>query len=207
MARYTGPVCRLCRRERTKLFLKGERCMTDRCSVERRTYPPGEHGRRRVKETDYMIQLREKQKARRVYGIMEKQFRDYYADAVRAKGKTGENLIRSLESRLDTIVYRAGFAVSLKQARQIVRHGHIQVNGKKVDIPSYKVKQGTVVSVAPKARDSEVFKIARESFQREQVPWLTSDKKALTAMMVEEPAGTNPDVHIRDELIVELYSR
>lgn len=207
MARYTGPVCKLCRRERTKLFLKGGRCMTDQCSVERRTYPPGEHGRRRVKETDYMIQLREKQKARRVYGIMEKQFRRYYAEAVKAKGKTGENLIRALESRLDTVVYRAGFAVSLKQARQVVRHGHVHVDGRKVDIPSFKVKPGMAVSIAQKSRDCEVFKIARESFQREPVPWITSDKKALTASLLEEPPGMNPDVQIRDELIVELYSR
>src|SRR5665811_318254 len=154
MARYTGPVCKLCRRERTKLFLKGDRCTTDRCSVERRTYPPGQHGRRRVKETDYLIQLREKQKARRVYGVMEKQFRDYYARAVREKGRTGENLLRILESRLDNIVYRAGFAVSRNQARQLVRHEHFTVNGRKVDIPSYQVKQGMALAVAEKSRTS-----------------------------------------------------
>src|SRR5450759_1192581 len=125
MARYTGPVCKQCRRERTKLFLKGDRCTTDRCSVERRTYPPGQHGRRRVKETDYLMQLREKQKAKRVYGVLEKQFRAYYRQAIREKDRTGENLIRILESRLDNIVYRAGFAVSRKQARQLVSHGHI----------------------------------------------------------------------------------
>jgi small subunit ribosomal protein S4 len=207
MARYTGPVCKLCRRERTKLFLKGDRCTTDRCSVERRTYPPGEHGRRRVKETDYLIQLREKQKARRVYGVMEKQFRDYYAKAVREKGRTGENLLRILESRLDNIVYRCGFAVSRKQARQLVRHGHIQINGKKVDIPSYQVKPGMAISVAPKSRESEVFTIAVASFQREQVPWLQVDRKGMTASLIEAPAGVSPDVPIRDELIVELYSR
>jgi small subunit ribosomal protein S4 len=207
MARYTGPVCKLCRRERTKLFLKGDRCTTDRCSVERRTYPPGEHGRRRVKETDYLIQLREKQKTRRVYGVMEKQFRYYYAKAVREKGRTGENLLRLLESRLDNAVYRAGFAVSTKQARQLVRHGHIRVNGKKVDIPSYQVKEGMIISVAEKSRESEVFKIARESFQRELVPWLQVDRKTMTATVIERPAGMNPDVAIRDELIVELYSR
>ncbi|HEY5493872.1 MAG TPA: 30S ribosomal protein S4 [Candidatus Anoxymicrobiaceae bacterium] len=207
MARYTGPVCKLCRRERTKLFLKGDRCTTDRCSVERRTYPPGEHGRRRVKETDYLIQLREKQKARRVYGVMEQQFRDYYAKAVKQKGRTGENLIRLLESRLDNAVYRAGFAVSCKQARQLVRHGHIQVNGRKVNIPSYQVKLGMVVGVAPKSHQSTVFKIATESFQREQVPWLQVDRKGMTATVIEQPSGINPDVQIRDELIVELYSR
>lgn len=207
MARYTGPVCKLCRRERTKLFLKGDRCNTDRCSVERRTYPPGQHGRRRVKETDYLIQLREKQKARRVYGIMEKQFRDYYARAVREKGRTGENLLRILESRLDNVVYRAGLAVSRKQARQLVRHGHFQVNGKKVDIPSYLVKEGMTISVAEKSRSSVVFKIATETFQREQVPWLQVDRKAMSATVIERPLGMNPDVAIRDELIVELYSR
>jgi len=207
MARYTGPVCKLCRRERTKLFLKGDRCTTDRCSVDRRTYPPGQHGRRRVKETDYLIQLREKQKARRVYGVMEKQFRDYYAQAVREKGRTGENLLRILESRLDNIVYRCGFAVSRKQARQLVRHGHIQVNGKKVDIPSFLVKPAMAISVAPKSRESEVFKIAAASFQREQVPWLQVDRKGMTASLIEAPQGISPDVPIRDELIVELYSR
>jgi small subunit ribosomal protein S4 len=207
MARYNGPVCKLCRRERTKLFLKGDRCNTDRCSVDRRTYPPGEHGRRRVKETDYLIQLREKQKARRVYGIMERQFRDYYAMAVREKGRTGENLLRILESRLDNVVYRSGFAVSRKQARQLVRHGHMQVNEKKVDIPSFLVKEGMTISVAPKSRTSEVFKIASETFQREQVPWLQVDRKNMSATVVEKPIGLNPDVSIRDELIVELYSR
>jgi len=207
MARYTGPVCKLCRRERTKLFLKGDRCTTDRCSVERRTYPPGEHGRRRVKETDYLIQLREKQKARRVYGVMEKQFRDYYARAVREKGRTGENLLRILESRLDNAVYRAGFSVSRKQGRQLVLHGHFQVNGRKVDIPSCQIKQGDVITVAQKSRASGVFKIAAESFQREQVPWLQVDRKNMVATVVERPLGMNPDVPIRDELIVELYSR
>jgi len=197
----------LCRRERTKLFLKGDRCTTDRCSVERRTYPPGEHGRRRVKETDYLIQLREKQKARRVYGVMEKQFRDYYARAVREKGRTGENLLRILESRLDNAVYRAGFSVSRKQGRQLVLHGHFQVNGRKVDIPSCQIKQGDVITVAQKSRASGVFKIAAESFQREQVPWLQVDRKNMVATVVERPLGMNPDVPIRDELIVELYSR
>ncbi len=207
MARYTGPVCKLCRRERTKLFLKGDRCNTDRCSVERRNYPPGEHGRRRVKETDYLIQLREKQKTRRVYGVMEKQFREYYAKAVREKGKTGENLLRILESRLDNVVYRAGLTVSRKQARQLVRHGHFQVNGRKVDIPSFLVKEGMVISVAPRSRASEVFKIAAGSFQREQVPWLQVDRKNMSATVIERPLGMNPDVPIREELIVELYSR
>jgi small subunit ribosomal protein S4 len=207
MARYTGPVCKQCRRERTKLFLKGDRCITDRCSVERRSYPPGEHGRRRVKETDYLMQLREKQKARRVYGVLEKQFRAYYRQAIREKGRTGENLIRILESRLDNIVYRAGFAVSRKQARQLVSHGHITVNEKKVNIPSYQVKQGDIISVKQKSKDSTVFKAALESFQREQVAWLEVDRKKLSAVLVERPSGESVDVPIRDEMIVELYSR
>jgi small subunit ribosomal protein S4 len=207
MARYTGPVCKQCRRERVKLFLKGERCLTDRCSVDRRSYPPGEHGRRRVKETDYLMQLREKQKARRVYGVLEKQFRAYYQQAIREKGRTGENLIRILESRLDNVVYRAGFAVSRKQARQLVAHGHITVNEKKVDIPSFQVKQGDIISVKQKSKESPVFKVALESFQREQVPWLQVDRKKLSATMVERPSGESVDVAIRDEMIVELYSR
>jgi len=207
MARYTGSVCKQCRRERTKLFLKGERCLTDRCSVERRTYPPGEHGRRRVKETDYLMQLREKQKARRVYGVLEKQFRAYYRQAIREKGRTGENLIRILESRLDNVVYRAGFAVSRKQARQLVAHGHMTVNGRKVDIPSYQVKQGDTISIKQKSKESPVFKAALESFQREQVSWLEVDRKKLSAVVVERPTGQSVDVPIRDEMIVELYSR
>jgi len=207
MARYTGPVCKQCRRERTKLFLKGDRCLTDRCSVDRRTYPPGEHGRRRVKETDYLMQLREKQKARRVYGVLEKQFRAYYRQAIREKGRTGENLIRLLESRLDNVVYRAGLAVSRKQARQVVCHGHITVNERKVDIPSFQVKQGDVIGVKQGSKDGAVFKMALDSFQREQVPWLQVDRKKLSAVMVERPSGESIDVPIRDEMIVELYSR
>jgi small subunit ribosomal protein S4 len=207
MARYTGSVCKQCRRERTKLFLKGDRCLTDRCSVERRAYPPGQHGRRRVKETDYLMQLREKQKARRVYGVLEKQFRAYYRQAIREKGRTGENLIRILESRLDNVAYRAGFAVSRKQARQLVAHGHITVNGRKVDIPSYQTKQGDTISVKQSSKESPVFKAALESFQREQVSWLEVDRKKLSAVVVERPIGQSVDVPIRDEMIVELYSR
>lgn len=207
MARYNGPVCRLCRRERTKLFLKGDRCTTDRCSVDRRTYPPGQHGRRRVKETDYLIQLREKQKARRVYGVMERQFRHYYAQAIREKGRTGENLLRILESRLDNVVYRSGFAVSRAQARQLVCHGHITVAGRKVDIPSFQVKVGDVIGVSARSKDSPVFKVAAAAYQREPMPWLQVDKKKLEAVVVEKPAGISPDVPIRDEMIVELYSR
>jgi small subunit ribosomal protein S4 len=207
MARYTGPVCKLCRRERTKLFLKGDRCMTDRCSVERRSYPPGQHGRRRVKETDYLVQLREKQKARRVYGVLEAQFRGYYQEAIRQKGRTGENLLRLLESRLDNVVYRAGFAVSRNQSRQLVCHGHVTVNGRKVNVASYQVKQGEVIAIAPKSRESVVIKEALGAYQREPVQWLQVDRKKLEAVVAEKPAGESVDVPIRDDLIVELYSR
>lgn len=207
MGKDTGPVCKLCRRERMKLFLKGDRCHTDRCSVERRSYPPGEHGRRRVKETDYLIQIREKQKARRVYGVREQQFRTYYQQAVKEKGRTGENLLRILESRLDNVVYRAGLAASRRQARQLVNHGHITVNSRKVDIASYQVREGDVIGVKESSRELDAIKEAVESFQREPVSWLQVDRKSLTATVVERPAGESPDVDIRDELIVELYSR
>jgi len=207
MARYTEAVCRLCRREKTKLFLKGDRCVTDRCSMERRSFPPGQHGRRRVKESDYLLQLREKQKARRVYGIMEGQFRSYYRQALREKGKTGENLIRILESRLDNVVYRAGLSSSRKQGRQLVNHGHVTVNGKKVDIASYQVNEGQVVAMAAKSKGLDVVKAARSGIQREVPGWLQVDKKKLEAIMVERPAGESIDVPIRDEMIVELYSR
>lgn len=190
-----------------KLFLKGDRCVTDRCAMERRAYPPGEHGRRRVRESDYLVQLREKQKARRVYGIMERQFRKYYQQALREKGKTGENLLSILESRLDNVVYRAGFAVSRRQARQLVSHGHITIGGRKLDIPSYQVKPGNVVAVGPKSKDLLAVKEAVQGFQREPVPWLQVDKKKLEAIVVEKPAGESLDVPIRDEMIVELYSR
>jgi len=181
--------------------------MTDRCSVERRTFPPGEHGRRRVKEKDYLLQLREKQKVRRVYGVMERQFRSYYRQALREKGKTGENLIRILESRLDNVVYRAGFASSRKQARQLVNHGHVCVNGKKVDIASYQVREEHLVAIAPKSKDLDIVRAAISGFQREVPGWLQVDKKKLEAVVVERPAGESIDVPIRDEMIVELYSR
>lgn len=207
MGRYTGSVCKQCRRERTKLYLKGERCDTDRCSMERRGYPPGEHGRRRVRESDYLIQIREKQKARRVYGVREQQFRTYYKRALQEKGITGENLLRLLESRLDNTLYRAGLVASRKQARQLVSHGHVMVNEKKVDIPSYQVKEGDVISIASRSRELGVFKEAAQGFRREQVPWLQVDRKKLVATVVENPGGYNPDVEIRDDMIVELYSR
>ncbi len=208
MARYTGPVCKLCRRERIKLFLKGERCITDRCALERRSYPPGEHGRRRRKETEYMIQLREKQKARRVYGVMEKQFRSYYKKAVRQKGRTGENLIRLLESRLDNVVYRTGFANSRAHARQLVNHGHIEVNGRKLNISSAQVREGDVISVIEKSKKMpEVAQAVESSSYREPVPWLEVDKKKREAKVVETPYGQTVEVPLVDKYIVELYSK
>src|SRR5881398_3935460 len=152
MARYTGPVCRLCRREKMKLFLKGPKCDTMKCPIERRPYPPGEQGRGRIRESEYLLQLREKQKARRIYGVLEKQFRNMYAEADRQGGITGETLLRMLEQRLDNVVFRGGWGASRSQARQFVRHGHVLVNGKRVDIPSYRVRKGEVVSLKPKAK-------------------------------------------------------
>src|SRR5919106_1426368 len=157
MARYTGPVCRLCRREKMKLFLKGPKCDSMKCPIERRPYPPGDHGRGRIRESEYLLQLREKQKARRIYGVLEKQFRNLYKEAARQPGITGENLLRMLELRLDNVVYRGNFASSRNQARQFVRHGHVRVNGKRVTIPSYRVRQGDVVEIAPKAKDMIVL--------------------------------------------------
>src|SRR5207342_3536615 len=153
MARYTGPVCRLCRRERMKLFLKGTKCDSMRCPIERRPYPPGQHGRGRIRESEYLLQLREKQKARRIYGLLEKQFRNLYSEAARQKGITGENLLRMLETRIDNVVFRAGFASSRNQSRQWVRHGHVLVNGKRVTIPSFMVRKDDVVEMAPKSRE------------------------------------------------------
>src|SRR6201988_1091163 len=149
MARYTGPVCKLCRREGMKLFLKGERCLTEKCAIERRSYPPGEHGRGRIKQSEYLLQLREKQKARRYYGLLEKQFRNYYEKAAKQSGVTGEELLRMLETRLDNVVYRLGFAASRAQARQLRRHGHFQVNARRVNIPSYQVRPNDIITVAP----------------------------------------------------------
>ena len=160
MARYTGPVCRLCRRERMKLFLKGTKCDTIRCPIERRPYPPGQHGRGRIRESEYLLQLREKQKARRYYGVLEKQFANYYEKASRRQGITGENLLRLLETRLDNVVYRLGFAVSRAQARQLVRHGHFQVNGRRVNIPSYQVRPNDIVTVAASEDSATMIRYA-----------------------------------------------
>ena len=208
MARYTGPSCRLCRREGCKLFLKGDRCYTDKCAIERRDYAPGEAGRKRVKESEYRMQLREKQKTKRIYGLLEKQFHHYYEMANRQQGVTGENLLRILESRLDNVVYRLGFAKSRAEARQQVRHGHICVNGRRVDIPSFRVRPGDLISVAPKARDMLVIKSALISSERISVPaWLEVDIEKLQGSVLSLPQRDQIDSDIREQLIVELYSK
>lgn len=208
MARYTGADCRLCRREGTKLFLKGDRCYTDKCAMERRAYAPGEAGRKRVKENEYLLQLREKQKTKRIYGVLEKQFRAYYDIASRKQGVTGENLLIILESRLDNVVYRLGFAKSRAEARQQVRHGHIHVNGRRVDIPSFRVRPGDLVSVAPKAKEMLVIKSALISNERVQVPaWLEVDIEKLQGSVLALPQRDQIDLDIREQLIVELYSK
>ena len=208
MARYTGPVCRLCRREGEKLFLKGDRCYSDKCAMEKRPYPPGQAGKRRPRESEYRVQLREKQKTKRMYGLLEKQFRGYYELANRQKGITGENLLRLLEIRLDNVIYRLGFAKSRSEARQIVRHGHIQVNGKRVDIPSYRVREGDLVQVAPKAKDLLVIKAAIISSERSTVPgWLEVDIEKLQGSVISLPTRDQIDVTVKENLIVELYSK
>ena len=208
MARYTGADCRLCRREGAKLFLKGDRCYTDKCAMERRAYAPGEAGRKRVKENEYLLQLREKQKTKRIYGVLEKQFRAYYDIASRKQGVTGENLLTILESRLDNVVYRLGFAKSRAEARQQVRHGHIHVNGRRVDIPSFRVRPGDLISVAPKAKEMLVIKSALISNERVQVPaWLEVDIDKLQGSVLSLPQRDQIDLDIREQLIVELYSK
>ena len=208
MARYTGADCRLCRREGAKLFLKGDRCYSDKCAMERRPYAPGEAGRKRVRESEYRTQLREKQKTKRIYGVLEKQFRHYYEIANRQQGITGENLLRILESRLDNVVYRLGFAKSRAEARQQVRHGHIHVNGRRVDIPSFRVRPGDLVSVAPKAKDLLVIKSALISNERVQIPgWLELDIEKLQGSVLALPQRDQIDADIREQLIVELYSK
>ena len=208
MARYTGPVCRLCRRERMKLFLKGTRCMGPKCAIERRPYPPGQHGRGRIKESEYLVQLREKQKARRIYGVLEKQFRRYYEEATHAKGVTGTRLLQLLELRLDNVVYRGGLAMSRDQARQFVTHGHFQVNGRKVDIPSYRVKAGDVVAVRDQSRSvGRIVEAAAFAAGRHIPDWLILEAGELKISVVSEPARGVIDVPVQEQMIVELYSK
>ena len=205
MARYTGPVCRLCRRERMKLFLKGAKCDTMRCPIERRPYPPGMHGRGRIRESEYLLQLREKQKARRIYGLLEKQFQNLYNEAARQKGITGENLLRMLELRVDNVVYRANFAASRNQARQLVRHGHVNVNGKRVTIPSYRLRKGDVVELRDKARSMIVVRHNLDTLDRAVPQWLDTGELRVTVR--DLPLREQIDVPVREQLIVELYSK
>ena len=208
MARYTGPVCRLCRRERMKLFLKGPKCDSMKCPIERRPYPPGDHGRGRIRESEYLLQLREKQKARRIYGVLEKQFRGYYEEANKKSGKTGEVLLQILESRLDNVVYRAGFAESRDMARQLVRHGHIRVNARKVDIPSYRVSANDIIEVAEKSRRMLPFEVAQaRAGERPVPPWLEVADGGMSATVRDLPLREHIDVPVRESLIVELYSK
>ncbi len=209
MARYTESVCRLCRREGEKLFLKGERCIGEKCAIDRRSYPPGMHGQRRGKKiTDYGMQLREKQKAKRIYGIMEKQFRNYFKKAEMQKGITGLNLLVSLERRLDNMAYRMGFASSRNESRQLVLHGHFLVNGKKVNIPSYLVSIGDVISIADKSRRMTRIISAMEHFeQNPQSPWLKVDREHFCGEVVAFPTREEIAIPVAEQLIVELYSK
>jgi len=208
VARYTGAACRQCRREGLKLFLKGERCYTDKCAIERRNYPPGEHGQGRQKFSEYSVQLREKQKLRRIYGVLEGQFRRYFQMADRAKDVTGEALLQFLERRLDNIVYRLGFASSRSEARQLVRHGHFRVNDHKVNIPSFLVKQGDVVSVREKSRQVTRIQEAMELAQRRGVPdWLEVTLEAFCGKVKAFPTRTDLTLPVNEKLVVELYSK
>jgi len=208
MARYTESSCRICRRENLKMYLKGDRCHTDKCAIERRPYPPGQHGQGRVKYSEYGVQLREKQKVKRLYGLLEAQFRAYYARAAAKKGKTGENLLRFLEQRLDNTVFRAGFADTRNEARQLVRHGHFQVNGRKVNIPSFQVRAGDTVTVKERSRKIVRISEALEAVDRRGVPqWLEVDKKGFVAKVKADPAREDITMPIAEQLIVELYSK
>jgi small subunit ribosomal protein S4 len=211
MARYSGPVCKLCRREGEKLFLKGDRCFTAKCAFEKRSYPPGMHGRRsrfRRKTSDFGTQLREKQKARRVYGVMERHFRRYFREAERRAGVTGANLLQVLESRLDNVVHRLGFASSRAQARQLVRHGHFEVNGTKTDIPSYLVKPGDQIAVRAKSKSNGYFKDLAQEMEHRFVPeWLSADINALSGRVLALPTREEIEAPVNEQLITEYYSR
>ena len=208
MARYTAAVCRLCRREGQKLFLKGDRCYTDKCAADRRPYPPGQHGQGRTKTSEYGLQLREKQKAKRYYGILESQFHGYYTIAAKRKGKTGENMLALLESRLDNVIYRLGFAMSRAEARQLVLHGHFQVNGRKVNIPSFLVKPGMIITLKEKSRNLDKLKSVIEANAFRQPPrWLDYDANAMVAKVLSVPLREDIDIPIEEQLIVEFYSK
>lgn len=208
MARYTGAVCRLCRREGDKLFLKGERCYSAKCAMERRPYAPGQHGNRRSKISEYGLQLRTKQKAKRIYGVLETQFRNYYEKAAHQKGITGENLLILLEMRLDNVAYRAGLGRSRTEARQVVRHNHVLVNGKKVNIPSYQMKVGDVITVKEKSQSLQGIKTIIETTSSRTIPeWMDADLENFTAKVVEKPVRDQILIPVEETLIVELYSK
>jgi small subunit ribosomal protein S4 len=208
MARYTGADCKLCRREKTKLFLKGAKCDSPKCPIEIRPYPPGEHGRNRPKENDYLLQLRETQKAKRIYGVLEKQFANYYQQATRTRGRTGEALLQLLESRLDNVVYRAGFAKSRDMARQLVKHGHVLVNGRKVDIPSFRVSEADIVEIAAKSQELTPFVVAKAEAGERPVPaWLEVIPDKMRILVHSLPARAQIDTLVQEQLIVEYYSK
>jgi small subunit ribosomal protein S4 len=208
MARYTGPVCRLCRREKEKLFLKGPKCESPRCPIERRPYPPGEHGRDRMRQgSEYLTQLREKQKARRIYGVLEVQFRNLYEEANRQSGITGENLLRMLELRLDNIAFRARWGTSRSQARQLVSHGHVLVNGKRVTVASYRARQGDVVSLTPEGREMIQVRQNLDLIDRALPGWLESEEAGAAVRVRTLPVREQIDTKVREQLIVELYSK
>jgi small subunit ribosomal protein S4 len=208
VARHTDPVCKLCRREGIKLFLKGDRCYTLKCAIERRNYPPGEHGQRRSKLSDYGLQLREKQKMKRIYGVLEAQFRRYFEMAERQEGMTGENLVRLLEQRLDNVVHRLGFAASRAQARLLVRHGHFLVNGRRVSIPAYLVRAGDVVEVHPASRDREAIPAALEGAKKRRVPsWLELDAANFKGTVRSLPSKEELTIPVQEQLVVALYSK
>ncbi|MBQ9535292.1 MAG: 30S ribosomal protein S4 [Clostridia bacterium] len=208
MARYTDAVCRICRREGDKLFLKGDRCYTDKCAIVRRSYAPGQHGQGRKKNSEYGLQLREKQKTKRYYGLLENQFHHYFEMAEKMPGVTGENLLKLLESRLDNVVYRAGFAMSRPEARQLVSHAHFTVNGKKVNIPSYMVKPGDVIAVRSGSMDSDKIKgVIEANASRPALNWLSVDRAKAQATVVNLPNRNEVDLQVEEHLIVELYSK
>jgi small subunit ribosomal protein S4 len=209
MARYTAPSCRLCRRERQKLFLKGTKCFTEKCPVERRAFPPGQHGQsRRTKISEYGVQLREKQKIRRMYGLMEGQFHNYFEKALKQTGRTGENLVKLLERRLDNTVYRLGFAPSRKTARQLINHGHFLVNGKHVDIPSFQLRPGDLVAVRQKSKNIEIVHSSMKRMKdNAMLPWLSLDKAGMVGTFLDVPTRTDIPLNADEQLVVELYSK
>ena len=209
MGRYIGPVCRLCRREGVKLYLKGERCYSPKCAMERRPYPPGQHGQKRARRpSDYAVRLREKQKLRRIYGISERQFRNLFEEASKKKGVTGSVFLGLLDSRLDNVVYRLGFAVSRRQARQLVRHGHITVNGRRVDLPSYRVRPGDEIAVAEKSRNLELIRQNLEAMKGRKVgPWLSLDVEGMKGKFLRLPDREDLALPVNEQLVIEFYSR